>query len=59
MGFEIVRARGPAPRKVAVAIYARVSTMNASQDPTMQTRELHEYCQRRDWEVFDCYVDKV
>jgi len=23
----------------------------------MQTRELEEYCQRRGWEVFDCYID--
>jgi site-specific DNA recombinase len=23
----------------------------------MQTRELEEYCQRRDWEVHDIYVD--
>jgi hypothetical protein len=23
----------------------------------MQTRELEEYCQRRGWEVADCYVD--
>jgi DNA invertase Pin-like site-specific DNA recombinase len=23
----------------------------------MQTRELEEYCQRRGWQVFDCYVD--
>ena len=27
-----------------VAIYARVSTANNGQDPTMQTRELREYC---------------
>jgi len=29
---------------VKVAIYARVSTANNGQDPTMQTRELREYC---------------
>lgn len=34
-----------------VAIYARVSTSNAGQDPTMQTRELEEFCQRRGWEI--------
>jgi len=39
------------------AIYARVSTVNAGQDPTMQTRELEEYCQRRGWQVFGTYVD--
>jgi DNA invertase Pin-like site-specific DNA recombinase len=39
------------------AIYARVSTLNHGQDPTMQTRELKEYCQRRGWEVAGEYVD--
>jgi len=29
------------------AIYARVNTANNGQDPTMQTRELMEYCERR------------
>ncbi len=38
------------------AIYARVSTTNG-QDPTMQTRELKEYCQRRGWELAGEYVD--
>ena len=46
------------PQKVSrVAIYARVSTANNAQDPTMQTRELEEYCQRRGWQVAGCYVD--
>lgn len=41
-----------------VAIYARVSTANNGQDPTMQTRELREYCERRGWELVDePYVD--
>lgn len=39
------------------AIYARVSTLNHGQDPTMQTRELREYCQHRGWEVAGEYVD--
>src|SRR5712692_10002764 len=39
------------------AIYARVSTANNAQDPTMQTRELEEYCQRRGWEIAGEYVD--
>jgi DNA invertase Pin-like site-specific DNA recombinase len=40
------------------AIYARVSTANNGQDPTMQTRELREYCQRRGWELSgEPYVD--
>jgi DNA invertase Pin-like site-specific DNA recombinase len=40
-----------------VAIYARVSTANNGQDPTMQTRELREYAERRGWSVFAEYVD--
>ena len=43
--------------KTAVAIYARVSTSKAGQDPSMQTRELTEYCARRGWEVAGVYVD--
>ena len=42
---------------VKVAIYARVSTANNGQDPTMQTRELREYAERRGWKVFAEYVD--
>jgi DNA invertase Pin-like site-specific DNA recombinase len=38
-------------RMMKVAIYARVSTANNGQDPTMQTRELREYCERRGWTV--------
>src|ERR1700680_1572033 len=40
-----------------VAIYARVSTSNNGQDPTMQTRELREYAERRGWTVTNEYVD--
>jgi DNA invertase Pin-like site-specific DNA recombinase len=40
-----------------VAIYARVSTANNGQDPTVQTRELREYAERRGWKVFAEYVD--
>ena len=38
------------------ALYARVSTTNG-QDPTMQTRELKEYCERRGWKIVGEYVD--
>jgi DNA invertase Pin-like site-specific DNA recombinase len=38
------------------APYARVSTNNG-QDPTMQTRELKEYCERRGWDIAGEYVD--
>jgi DNA invertase Pin-like site-specific DNA recombinase len=49
---------GKSPQKVfRAAIYARVSTANNGQDPTVQTRELEEYCQRRSWEIAGCYVD--
>jgi DNA invertase Pin-like site-specific DNA recombinase len=39
-----------------IAIYARVSTHNG-QDPEMQLSELREYCQRREWDVTQEYVD--
>jgi len=53
MGLQIVKKSD----SVVAAVYARVSTQNAGQDPSMQTRELTEYCQRRGWRVFDMYVD--
>jgi DNA invertase Pin-like site-specific DNA recombinase len=45
------------PTETYAAIYARVSTLNGGQDPSMQTRELEEYCQRRGWQIYDYYVD--
>ena len=45
------------PCRKRAAIYARVSTGHNGQDPTMQTRELEEFCQRRGWELAGCYVD--
>ena len=42
---------------VRAAIYARVSTANNGQDPSMQTREIKEYCERRGWQVIGEYVD--
>ena len=56
MGLQIVEKGDSHPRKVFAAVYARVSTVNAGQDPTMQTRELAAYCERRGW-AFDTYVD--
>jgi DNA invertase Pin-like site-specific DNA recombinase len=44
-------------RTMKAAIYARVSTANNGQDPTMQTRELREYAERRCWTVAGEYVD--
>ena len=40
-----------------VAIYARVSTSNGSQDPQMQLRELREYAQRREVQIVGEYID--
>jgi DNA invertase Pin-like site-specific DNA recombinase len=45
-------------RLVRAALYARVSTANNGQDPSMQTRELREYCERRGWKVTGEYVDE-
>ena len=56
MGLKVVRDGGP--QKIMAAVYSRVSTVGHGQDPAMQTRELREYCQRRGWEIFDCYVDE-
>jgi len=57
MAPTIVRQDRPDPTSVRAAIYARVSTLNGNQDPSMQTRELKEYCERRGWCVHDTYVD--
>ena len=57
MGLQMVKENESKPQRVLAAIYARVSTDNL-QDPTMQTRELAAYCERRGWRVFDTYVDK-
>jgi DNA invertase Pin-like site-specific DNA recombinase len=45
-------------RLVRAALYARVSTSNNGQDPSMQTRELREYCERRGWKVSGEFVDE-
>ena len=58
MASRIVRQERSDPTKVCAAIYARVSTLSGNQDPSMQTRELEDYCRRRGWHVFDCYIDK-
>jgi DNA invertase Pin-like site-specific DNA recombinase len=38
------------------ALYARVST-STSQDPTVQLRELREYCERRCWDIGGEFID--
>jgi DNA invertase Pin-like site-specific DNA recombinase len=40
-----------------VAIYARVSTTNHSQDVNVQTRELEQFAQARGWHLVDSYLD--
>ena len=52
------RAAGLAPGTFTMraGLYARVSTQ-AGHNPEMQLRELREYCQRREWEVANEYVD--
>src|SRR5215469_7334626 len=45
-----------AAKTIRAAIYGRVSTING-QDPTMQTRELRDYCERRGWNIAAEYVD--
>jgi DNA invertase Pin-like site-specific DNA recombinase len=45
------------PGRTRAAIYARVSTSNNGQDPTMQTREMEEFCERRDWQLAGSYID--
>jgi len=50
-------ADGILPQSLRVAIYARVSTSNNGQDPSLQTHELKEYCDRRRWQLAGEYVD--
>jgi DNA invertase Pin-like site-specific DNA recombinase len=57
MARQILHEEKLRARATRVAIYARVSTSNNGQDPKMQTRELDEYCERRDWKVIGEYVD--
>lgn len=48
-----------APTKVTrTALYARVSTLNHGQDPTMQLEEMQQYCARRGFEIAGEYVDR-
>ena len=41
-----------------VAIYARISTENFSQDVDRQLHEVRTYCERMEYEVVDEYVDE-
>jgi DNA invertase Pin-like site-specific DNA recombinase len=42
-----------------VVLYARVSTNNGTQDPTMQLNELRTFCEARGWQIVCEYVDHV
>ena len=57
MASSIVDRQQSPSEHLRAAVYARVSTVNNGQDPTMQTRELREYCNRRGWNVVAEYVD--
>jgi DNA invertase Pin-like site-specific DNA recombinase len=46
------------PKVTRAALYARVSTLNHGQDPTMQLEELRQYCVRRGFEIAGEYVDR-
>jgi predicted site-specific integrase-resolvase len=43
--------------KIRAAIYARVSTLDKSQDPKTQLRPLREYAERRGFTVVSEFVD--
>jgi len=40
------------------AIYARVSTTAKGQDPELQLKPLRAYCQARDWNRVEEFVDR-
>jgi DNA invertase Pin-like site-specific DNA recombinase len=48
---------GNSHKQVRAAIYARVSTSNHGQDTGLQTRELQDFCQHRNWTTAEEYVD--
>ncbi len=51
------RATATGAQKMKAALYARVSTTNHGQDPQLQTSEMREYCERREWEIAGEYTD--
>ena len=55
--LEVAMAWGILQQSFRVALYARVSTANNGQDPSLQTREIKEYCERRGWQLAGEYVD--
>jgi len=57
MADQILPHGNPRSSALRSAVYARVSTAHNGQDPQMQTRELHDYCEHRGWRVAGEYVD--
>src|SRR5215471_2118588 len=55
--LEIPNSEAHRKFMIRAALYARVSTANNGQDPSLQTRELREYCERRGWQLAGEYVD--
>ena len=45
--------------KYPVAIYARVSTADKTQDPETQLIQLREHCQAQGWSIYREYVDQA
>jgi len=41
-----------------IAIYARVSTIGHGQDSGMQSQDLEEFCQLREFQLVDSYIDE-
>ena len=46
-------------RSSRVAVYARVSTDDKSQNPETQLLQLREFCERAGWEIYKEYVDQA
>jgi DNA invertase Pin-like site-specific DNA recombinase len=57
MGMTPSKPSGVKPA-IRAALYARISTLNHSQDPEVQLRELRDYCYRRGFTVVDTFVDR-
>lgn len=58
MAGSILQDEKSQTHPLRAALYARVSTSNNAQEPSMQTFELREYCERRGWNFAGEYVDE-
>ncbi len=45
-------------RKIKVAIYLRVSTIDKGQETDNQLLQLQDFCEEQGWEIHDIYIDK-